>query len=202
MDPTLETNLLERMGRFTKRPDTPRGDLRRAHEEKEAGRRLANGRKLLGCTLAELHSGPSTRIEEQALVWFLKMHTAVTVVWIAERLNMGHRTHASRTISRFRNDRSAKAEKIKNRCYNDLFSFSHPFSAVYVRHALVSAEAGLSIFFSVDVGPFDLYPLDIHPVREPILSRRCVTPEGTSGVSLSFICRYVRTRMEFSSGVR
>ncbi len=81
--------------------DNLRGEQRRAHDELEAERLLGRALTGLGICEEELLSMKSTRAEKQAVVWMLKKHTTITVVWLASRLSMGHRTNASRAISIF-----------------------------------------------------------------------------------------------------
>ena len=57
----------------------------------------------------------STRLEKQAVAWFLKKNTTVSVVWIASRLEMGHRTNASRSISSFDKSEEVEASEMKEK---------------------------------------------------------------------------------------
>ncbi len=81
--------------------DNLRGEQRRAHDEMEAERLFGNALTIFGLSEEELLSMKSTCAEKQAVVWMLKKHTTITVVWLASRLSMGHRTNASRAISVF-----------------------------------------------------------------------------------------------------
>ena len=92
------------------RSDNLRREQRLAHDEMEAERLLSHALAVLGLSEEELLSMKSTRAEKQAVVWMLKKHTTITVVWLASRLNMGHRTNASRAISMF--DRSLDQARI------------------------------------------------------------------------------------------
>jgi len=83
------------------RTDNLRGAQRRAHDEKAAEELLKTVLDTLGISENKLRAMKSTQIEKQAIAWLLKKRTTVTVVWIAERLRMGHRTNASRAISSF-----------------------------------------------------------------------------------------------------
>jgi REP element-mobilizing transposase RayT len=91
--------------------DNLRGAQRAAHDEKEAERLLESALEVLHLSEAELLSLKNTRVEKQAVVWLLKKHTAIEVAWLAQRLAMGHRTNASRAISRF--NCSADPEQIE-----------------------------------------------------------------------------------------
>lgn len=57
----------------------------------------------------------NTRLEKQAVAWLLKTKTTVTGVWLAERLNMGHRVNASKAISRFRNSNERSVRDIQRK---------------------------------------------------------------------------------------
>jgi putative transposase len=84
--------------------DNLRGQQRRSHDEREAEHLLRNAIASLELSDQELLAMKSTRPEKQALAWLLKKHTTVTVAWLASRLEMGHRTNASRAISVFERD--------------------------------------------------------------------------------------------------
>lgn len=79
--------------------DNLRGQQRRAHDEMEAERLLKQALDVLGLEESKLKAMKSTHSGKQAIAWLLKKRTTVTVVWIAVRLGMGHRTSASRAIS-------------------------------------------------------------------------------------------------------
>lgn len=81
--------------------DNLRGEQRQAHDEMEAERLLSRAILALGICEADLLLMKSTQAEKQAIVWMLKKYTTITVVWLASRLSMGHRTNASRAISVF-----------------------------------------------------------------------------------------------------
>lgn len=89
--------------------DNLRGQQRRAHDEREAERLLKLALDMLGLIEDDLLAMKSTRPEKQAVAWLLKKRTTVTVMWLASRLNMGHRTNASRAISAF--DHATSREK-------------------------------------------------------------------------------------------
>jgi REP element-mobilizing transposase RayT len=81
--------------------DNLRGEQRRAHDEAEAERLLQEALRVLNVEEEELLGLMSTHPVKGAVAWLLKKHTTVEVTWVASRLNMGHRTSASRAISRF-----------------------------------------------------------------------------------------------------
>lgn len=88
-------------GQLPKESDNLRGSQRMAHDEVEAERLLGEALEILCLCEEELLSLKNTHPQKQAVVWLLKRHTTIEVVWLARRLGMGHRTNASRAISRF-----------------------------------------------------------------------------------------------------
>ena len=106
--------LLEKV-KGTDKQQQLQGDERRAHTEKEAERLLANALVVLNCSEAELVSMKQNQVEKQAVAWLLKSHTTVTVIWIAQRLQMGHRTNATRGISRIRKSTDARTRKLRTK---------------------------------------------------------------------------------------
>ena len=95
--------------------DTYRGEQRRDHGISEAERLLALCLQSLEMKEEDLYASKNTRLEKQAVAWVLKIKTTVTGVWIAERLQMGHRVNASKAISRFRNSKEAEVTKLKSK---------------------------------------------------------------------------------------
>lgn len=91
--------------------DNLRGAQRRAHDEKAAEELLKAALNSLEVSESMLWEMKSTQVEKQAIAWLLKKRTTVTVIWIAERLCMGHRTNASRAITSF--DREPENTAIK-----------------------------------------------------------------------------------------
>ena len=100
---------------ITGHSDNLRGDQRRAHDEKGAEQFISELLGLFELSDAAICAMKSTRLEKQAVAWFLKKNTTVTVVWIASRLEMGHRTNASRSISRFDRSEEAAASEMKDK---------------------------------------------------------------------------------------
>lgn len=90
--------------------DNLRGEQRRAHDEAEAERLLQEVLPILNVEENELLGLMNTHPVKGAVAWLLKKHTTVEVTWVASRLNMGHRTSASRAISRF--DHSLDSEHL------------------------------------------------------------------------------------------
>jgi putative transposase len=95
--------------------DNLRGLQRRAHDEDAAEQLLLRALDVLSLTEENLLEMKSTHPEKQAVAWLLKMKTPVTVVWLASRLSMGHRTNASRAISTFNHALSAEKELLREK---------------------------------------------------------------------------------------
>ncbi len=95
--------------------DNLRGQQRRAHDEMEAERLLKQALDAFGLEEPELQLMKSTRSEKQVIAWLLKKRTTVTVVWIASRLGMGHRTSASRAISEIEHAVSGEKKQLREK---------------------------------------------------------------------------------------
>jgi REP element-mobilizing transposase RayT len=95
--------------------DTLRGAQRRDHGVAEAERLIQAGLKALHLSEQEIVESKAVRIEKQALVWLLKSYTTVRVIWIAERLRMGHPVNASRAISRFNKEPDRETKQLKEK---------------------------------------------------------------------------------------
>ncbi len=95
--------------------DNLRGEQRRAHDEQEAERLLAAGRGVLGIDESDLLAMKNTRPEKQAVAWLLKKFTTVTGVWIASRLNMGHRSNVSRALQALERAPDRKRQMLKEK---------------------------------------------------------------------------------------
>jgi len=105
--------LLEKVDPSKKNADTLRGEVRKAHDQKEAERLLKLALKRMECSEQDLMKMKGTAIEKQAIAWLLSAHTSVTNVWVANRLNMGHRTNVSRALKKFREQPTKEARKWK-----------------------------------------------------------------------------------------
>jgi putative transposase len=95
--------------------DNLRGDQRREHGIAAAEILLKKALNILGLGEEDLISMKSTQIEKQAVAWLLKKQTVVTGVWLADRLEMGHRVNASRAISSFEKATSRNVENLKKK---------------------------------------------------------------------------------------
>lgn len=93
--------------------DSHRSSQRKDHGPAEAERLLERALRKLGWSEEELLSAKSLTPEKQGIAWLLMTHTSVTGAWIAQRLQMGHRTNCSRAISRFRHGKDKEIKKLK-----------------------------------------------------------------------------------------
>jgi putative transposase len=115
-DESFRNGLIEQIERRKgKAPDTLRGAQRMEHGIHEAERLLKEALSQLEVREPDLLMMKSTRLEKQAVAWLLKKHTVVTGVWLAERLNMGHRVNASRAISRFDKGEERSVKRLKSK---------------------------------------------------------------------------------------
>jgi REP element-mobilizing transposase RayT len=100
--------LLERL---TGHEEQLTGEQRRDHGEAEAERLLRRGLTVLGFSLEDVMMWPSVDVRKQSLAWLLKTRTTVGMAWIADRLCLGHRSNASRAVSRFRTSQGREERK-------------------------------------------------------------------------------------------
>ena len=107
-----------------------KGDNCRGTQRSEHGVKAAEG--LIAKAIAELQIDERTllalkqvALEKQAVAWLLQTKTSVTNVWIADRLNMGHRVNVSRGITRFRRADERDVKRMKKKmiiCTDPLYS--------------------------------------------------------------------------------
>jgi putative transposase len=99
----------------TKTPPKLEGAQKRLFAQEGAEELLRLALPQLGLSEEALLSLPNKQLEKQAIAWLLKSKTTVQVQWIADRMQMGHRTTASRAISKIRkaNDRKTKSIRTK-----------------------------------------------------------------------------------------
>lgn len=95
--------------------DNLRSDQRIDHGVRGAERLLKKALKTLEVREDALKELKNTDLRKQGVAWLLKTQTTVTGIWIAERLNMGHRTNASRAISRFRQGDNGLIRKMRKK---------------------------------------------------------------------------------------
>ena len=104
--------------------DNHRGAQRSDHGPAEAERLIQTALEALEWNEEGLLAAKSVQPEKQAIAWLIKTHTAVSGIWIAERLRMGHRTNCSRAISRFRHGQEKNIRKLKEimlKCTGPIF---------------------------------------------------------------------------------
>jgi len=95
--------------------DNFRSEQRTMHGKSQANVLLGKALGQLDLDESELLSLRSSMPEKQAVAWLLKKHTVVTGVWIAERLNMGHRMNVSRSIKRFNQSTDPVIEELRQK---------------------------------------------------------------------------------------
>jgi hypothetical protein len=105
--------LLAKLTTDTK-PQGLEGAQKRTHDERDAERILSQALLKLGLSKHELKNLPNTDMKKKVLAWYLKSQTIVKVQWIADRLEMGHRTTASRAISQIRTAKDRKTKQLKH----------------------------------------------------------------------------------------
>jgi REP element-mobilizing transposase RayT len=76
------------------------GGARETHDTAAAERMLVKGFAALGIKPADLADLPLAAPEKVALAWWLRRRTAVSLRWVAERLQMGHYTRVTQAVSR------------------------------------------------------------------------------------------------------
>jgi REP element-mobilizing transposase RayT len=104
---------LDKMLMGHSRKDTHRSSQRKDHGPAEAERLLRLALDEIEWSEEDLLTARSVTPEKQGVAWLLMTQTAVTGTWIAERLQMGHRTNCSRAISRFRHGEEEKIKTLK-----------------------------------------------------------------------------------------
>jgi hypothetical protein len=95
--------------------DNLRGEQRRAHGEKAAECLLASALESLGVNEQTLCEMKQSCLEKQAVAWLLQTKTTVSGVWIAARLQMGHRMNVSRAVTRFRASGERDVKRLKKK---------------------------------------------------------------------------------------
>lgn len=105
------------MAQISKSKKAPRmeGEQKRFHDGREAKQLFVAALNRLELNEDELRAMPSVKMEKQAVAWLLKSQTTVTVQWIADYLNMRHRTNASRGISRIRKGTDMKTKRLRRK---------------------------------------------------------------------------------------
>ena len=97
--------------------DNFRGEVKRLHDEHGAEDLLKAILTELKLTEKELCGLNNTDGVKQAVAWCLNQNTAMTLTWIADRLNMGHRSNASRNVSAFAKSSDTESLVMKERMH-------------------------------------------------------------------------------------
>jgi len=95
--------------------DNWRGEQRKEHGQREAERLIQKGIEELSVTEEEILQSKSMRQEKQAIVWLVKRNTTVTGVWLANRLQLGHRVNCSRALRVFDQVETRKIAGLKKK---------------------------------------------------------------------------------------
>jgi len=111
--PGLETWLDK--GVKGRKRESQSGAAKEAHDEAGAERFLARGMKLLGLTSQALGAMPKGALEKIALAWWLRRSTTVPLVWVSDRLQMGHYTRVTQAISRVNRKPGRKLKPLRDR---------------------------------------------------------------------------------------
>lgn len=85
----------------------------RVHDEREAGRLLAESLVRLDLTEKAAASLKQTDPRKQALAWLIKSRTLMSDEWLASRLQMGHRSNISRAVSVFRRSETRQHKQLR-----------------------------------------------------------------------------------------
>ena len=112
---SFAAELGKRLTSFEPNADNLRGDQRRAHGQAEAERLLKAVLDVFKMTEPIFIGLPKGSLEKQAVAWLLMDHTIVTGRWIADRLQMGHRTNCSHAISKFRKAETPSVVNLKQK---------------------------------------------------------------------------------------
>ena len=96
------------------------GPAKRAHDESEAERRLAQGLAALGLNREQLAEGAKGMAQKQALAWWLRQQTTVGRRWLSERLWMGEESGVSKAIGRVKESRAGELNRIRQRLLRGL----------------------------------------------------------------------------------
>ncbi len=89
-------DMLERMDELSGKRESFSGAEVKLHDERQAEAFVQQGLRVLGLREAELVRLPKGADDKVLLAWLIRRHTAVSNVWIAERLRMGRADCLSR----------------------------------------------------------------------------------------------------------
>ena len=94
-------DLLE-AGASRRKRDSVSGAGVREVDEREAGRLLSEGMRLLKLKADQLENLAKNDSRKQALAWLVRMQTSVRNAWVCNQLRMGHVANVSRGVKRMR----------------------------------------------------------------------------------------------------
>lgn len=93
--------------------DVLHGDQRVDHGAGRAENLLETALNKLEISEEELLSRKAVDEDKQAIAWLLNQHTCMTAIWVANRLNMGHRSNVSRALRTFKHAKEGRSGRIK-----------------------------------------------------------------------------------------
>ena len=91
------------------------GAAKEAHDQAAAERLLMKGLHTLGLKEQDLSDLPKGAPEKVALAWWLRGRTTVPLLWVTERLHMGHYTRVTQAISRMKREPGRKLKPLRDR---------------------------------------------------------------------------------------
>jgi hypothetical protein len=93
----------------TRQRDSFSGEAIKEHGLRRAEELLRAGAAQLHLDLESLHELPKLDVRKRALAWWLRTRTTVSNKWVTDKLQMGHFTNVSSSVSRIRNGDDAQA---------------------------------------------------------------------------------------------
>ncbi len=115
-DEKFRDHLVDQLGESAE-GDNLRGEVRRLHNEQGAESLLGEVLKNLQLSEELLLGLKPTVLQKQATAWVLHKNTSMTIQWIAGRLNMGHRSNASRNVHAFEINNSEEANILREKLH-------------------------------------------------------------------------------------
>jgi REP element-mobilizing transposase RayT len=115
-DEGFKAKLVEKLAE-NENGDNLRGEVRRLRNEKGAEKLLEEILAIHQLTEEELLKRKATDLVKQSTAWFLHKNTSMTIQWIAERLELGHRSNASRNIHAFERNKGEGVDELRNKLH-------------------------------------------------------------------------------------
>ncbi len=84
-------------------------------DEREAGRLLSEGMRLLKLKADQLEGLAKNDSRKQALAWLVRMQTSVRNAWVCDQLRMGHVANVSRGVKRMREKGSKEVRGLRKK---------------------------------------------------------------------------------------